>query len=148
MSHPFHKEEFVIPIHHIGVVATGLSATAALLAPGAPATAAPPAPAPASSLVLAVYPADQSSGPARLATLECDPAGGSHIAAGPACADLHSVAGDLTALTGDDDTFCTREYRPVTAIAVGTWEGQPVAYRKTFSNHCVLLSTTGEVFHF
>jgi hypothetical protein len=141
----FHKEEFVIPIHHIGVVATGLSATAALLAPAAPAAAA--APSPGGKLVLAVIPAGQSSGPLRLATLECDPDGGSHAAAATACAELHAVGGDLTALA-DNGGICTREYRPVTAIAAGTWQGDPVAYRATFPNHCVLLDATGEVFDF
>jgi len=147
MSRAFHKEEFVVPIHHIGVVATSLSATAALLAPGAPAAAAPAVPSPGSTLMLAVFPAGQSSGPLRLATLECDPDGGSHAAAGSACAELHTVGGDLAALA-DKGGICTREYRPVTAIAAGTWQGDPVAYRATFPNHCVLLNATGEVFDF
>ncbi|MET8154070.1 SSI family serine proteinase inhibitor [Actinoplanes sp. NPDC049668] len=147
MSRAFHKEEFVVPIHHIGVLATSLSTTAALLAPGAPAAAAPAAPAPSSRLVLAVFPAGQETGPMRLATLQCDPDGGSHAAAGSACDDLHKVNGDLTALA-DDDAICTREYRPVTAIARGTWQGDPVAYTESFPNHCVLLSATGEVFNF
>jgi hypothetical protein len=144
MSRAFHKEEPVVPIHHIGVVATGLSATAALLAPGAPAAAAP---SPAGTLMLAVFPAGQSSGPLRLATLECDPDGGSHAAAGSACDDLHAVDGDLAAIA-DNGGICTREYRPVTAIATGTWQGDPVAYRATFPNNCVLLDATGEVFDF
>ncbi|MEU7907559.1 SSI family serine proteinase inhibitor [Actinoplanes sp. NPDC049118] len=148
MSRAFHKEEFVVPIHHIGVLATSLSTTAALLATGAPAAAAPAAvPPPGSNLVLAVFPAGQSTGPLRLATLECDPDGGSHAAAGSACDDLHAVDGDLTALA-DDGGICTREYRPVTAIAAGTWQGDPVAYRQTFPNHCVLINATGKVFDF
>jgi hypothetical protein len=147
MSRAFHKEEFVVPIHHIGVLATSLSATAALIAPGTPAAAAPTAPTPDSTLVLAVLPADHGGVPPRLATLECGPDGGSHAAVGSACDDLRMVDGDIAALA-DERGLCTREYQPVTAIAVGTWEGNPVAYRETFSNRCVLLHATGEVFDF
>ncbi|MCU7730113.1 subtilase-type protease inhibitor [Actinoplanes sp. KI2] len=137
----------MIPIHHIGILATSLSTTAALIAPGTPAAAAPTAPAPDSTLVLAVLPADPGGVPPRLATLECDPDGGSYAAAGSACDDLRLVDGDIAALT-DDGGICTRVYQPVTAIAVGTWEGNPVAYRETFSNRCVLLHATGDVFDF
>ncbi|GAB1694556.1 SSI family serine proteinase inhibitor [Krasilnikovia sp. M28-CT-15] len=146
MSRAFHKEEIVVPIHHIGILATSLSTTAALIAPGTPAAAAPTAPASDSALVLAVLPADHSGVPPRLATLECDPDGGSHAAAGSACDDLRMVDGDIAALA--EDGICTREYQPVTAIAVGTWEGNPVAYRETFSNRCLLLHATGDVFDF
>ncbi|BFU42235.1 SSI family serine proteinase inhibitor [Krasilnikovia sp. MM14-A1004] len=147
MSYAFHKEEIVVPIHHIGILATSLSTTAALIAPGTPAAAAPTAPAPDSTLVLAVLPADHSGVPPRLATLECDPDGGSHKAPSSACNDLRGVDGDIAELA-DEGGFCTREYQPVTAIAVGTWEGNPVAYRETFSNRCVLLHATGDVFDF
>jgi hypothetical protein len=137
----------VVPIHHIGILATGVSTTAALIAIGTPAAAAPTAPAPDSTLVLAVLPADHSGVPSRLATLECDPDGGSHATAGSACDDLRLVDGDIPALA-DEHGICTRVYQPVTAIAAGTWEGNPVAYRETFSNRCVLLRATGEVFDF
>ncbi|GAB1643185.1 hypothetical protein KRMM14A1259_36080 [Krasilnikovia sp. MM14-A1259] len=147
MSHAFHKEEIVVPIHHIGILATGLSTTAALIAPGTPAAAAPAVPASDSAMVLAVLPADHSGVPPRFATLECDPDGGSHAASGSACNDLRAVGGDITAIA-DNGGICTREYQPVTAIAVGTWEGNPVTYRKTFSNNCVLLHATGDVFDF
>ncbi|MEV6602461.1 SSI family serine proteinase inhibitor [Actinoplanes sp. NPDC051346] len=135
------------PMHHAGLLAASVSTAALLLSAGSPAAAAPAPPPSNSSLVLAVVPATQSALPPRITSLECGPAGGAHPAAAAACADLRAVDGDLSALN-DSGGICTKEYQPVTAFAVGTWQGEPVAYRATFSNHCILLNATGDVFNF
>ncbi|GGQ85321.1 SSI family serine proteinase inhibitor [Couchioplanes azureus] len=137
----------MIPLHHAGLLAASVSTTAALLAAGSPAAAAPTPPPSGSALVLAVVPATQSTVPPRITSLQCSPDGGAHPAAAAACADLRAVDGDLTALTAHGG-ICTQEYQPVTAFAAGSWQGRPVTYRKTFSNHCILLDATGDVFDF
>jgi hypothetical protein len=43
---------------------------------------------------------------------------------------------------------CTMEYRPVIAVADGTWRGEPVAWEQEFSNPCTLRTSTGPVFQF
>jgi len=83
-----------------------------------------------------------------LATLRCQPAGGSHTHAAAACAAVDAVKGRLANLKPQDGVMCTMEYRPATAVAKGTWRGRAVQYRKTFSNSCVLGAGTGPVFRF
>ncbi|MEV8504657.1 SSI family serine proteinase inhibitor [Actinoplanes sp. NPDC051475] len=112
-----------------------------LAAPAAAATAPP-----ASTLALMVQ------GPAghqpRVTLLSCRPPAGDHPRSADACATVASVDGDLAALDVEPDGFCTREYMPVTATAVGFWEGRPVRYSETFPNHCEMLRETGALFDF
>ncbi|MFI7598184.1 SSI family serine proteinase inhibitor [Actinoplanes sp. NPDC049681] len=135
------------PMHHAALLAASVSTTAALLGAGSPAAAAPAASPPDSTLVLAVVPATQSTHPPRITILECAPDGGTHPEAAAACSDLRAVDGNLAAFN-DNGGICTKEYQPVIAIAVGTWQGEPVHYRETFSNHCIMLNATGDVFDF
>lgn len=101
-------------------------------------------------LKLSVYPSSTTgidARPLRTATLTCDPDGGTHPGPREACALLARVGGDFTRLDLGL-TPCPRIYQPVTAVEEGTWQGRRVAYRKVYSNECVLLSATGPVFKF
>ncbi|MFF2330942.1 MULTISPECIES: SSI family serine proteinase inhibitor [unclassified Streptomyces] len=80
--------------------------------------------------------------------LPCPPTSDTrHPHAAAACAALAEAAGDLDGLPGDPHP-CTQEFDPVTATATGTWDGRRVAWRKTFSNACVMDAVTGPVFRF
>lgn len=88
-------------------------------------------------------------GPAETVELQCDPVGGTHPYPKEACAELFAVQGDFAQLPAHQElTNCTMEYRPVIAVADGTWNGEPVAWEHEFSNHCTMGSATGTVFRF
>ncbi|WP_282759548.1 SSI family serine proteinase inhibitor [Actinoplanes sandaracinus] len=129
------------------ILALSLCATAAALPLGSPAAAESARPLASSTVLLSVIPAEPAGGPIQQALLRCDADGGTHRAATAACDDLRSVGGDIRALATEDG-ICTREYRPVTAVAMGVWRGEPLSYRATFSNRCLLLLATGDVFNF
>jgi hypothetical protein len=93
-------------------------------------------------LVLTVRGAGQ---PASRAWLGCEPARGTHPAAGGACSALAAVHGDIAALP-PDSTMCMALYAPVIATAAGTWHGRRVRYRHKFPNACELQRATGVVF--
>ncbi|HZG04534.1 MAG TPA: SSI family serine proteinase inhibitor [Streptomyces sp.] len=126
--------------------AVAAAGAAALLLPAAPAiaTAAGPAPEPRTELVLAVTPGRHS--PGTKATLECEPAGGSHPTAQDACDKLIAVDGDFGALKPAPGLGCTDEYDPVTAVAQGTWRGEEVSFTKEFTNLCRAVVGTDLVF--
>jgi hypothetical protein len=88
-------------------------------------------------------------GPADTVELECEPTGGSHPHARRACAELFAARGKFENLPGElEHTSCTMEYRPVVAIAEGTWRGEHVEWEQEFSNGCTLRAATGSVFRF
>lgn len=93
-------------------------------------------------LVLSVTAAN---GTRTMATLRCNPVGGTHPVAASACAAIASARGDLARLPADEG-FCTMQYAPVTAAAVGQWAGKPVRFRQRFGNACELSLRTGAVF--
>ena len=64
-----------------------------------------------------------------------------------ACTSLTGVQGDIAALPAAQ-TYCPEIYLPVTASAVGVWDGQQISYQQTFTNQCFLLRATGPVFNF
>ncbi|MFJ5120596.1 SSI family serine proteinase inhibitor [Kitasatospora sp. NPDC088548] len=78
--------------------------------------------------------------------LTCDPNGGTHPDPDAACAALTAADGDFDRLVGDPDRFCPDYYDPVTADAEGEWNGQRVAWQKTFTNQCFLERATTPVF--
>jgi hypothetical protein len=89
------------------------------------------------------------NGSAEVVQLECDPPGGSHPHAKPACAALRKAHGDFDALADQQEpASCTMEYRPVVARAHGRWHGQPVHWKHEFGNDCTLRTATGPVFRF
>ncbi|HEX2130748.1 MAG TPA: SSI family serine proteinase inhibitor [Actinophytocola sp.] len=119
-----------------------LLAAAALLSVAFTSTAA--ADIPQSSVTLTVH-SDQ--GQVDTVRLHCAPDGGSHPAAGVACAELKAAGGDFAEL-GEQGVACTMELRPVTARASGVWDGEPLRWRQEFSNPCMLGAATGTVFDF
>lgn len=119
--------------------ASGLLA-APLIATGT-ASAAPPE----TDLVLAVH---QEETGVRSTRLTCDPAAGDHRAAQQACGEIEAAGGDFARLAGTEPQLCTFDYRPVTAVAFGSWRGEPVRYVQEFPNRCVMEQETGTVFSF
>jgi hypothetical protein len=94
-------------------------------------------------LVLSV----KSSGDKHTATLECDPARGSHPHAADACHALAAAHGKIAKLHPREQfVACPMIYQPVTARASGVYRGHAVHYRRTFANECTLLQVTGSVF--
>lgn len=90
-----------------------------------------------------------SDGSGESVGLLCDPPGGTHPNASSACADLLAAQGDFEALPDQQEpAFCTMEYQPVTAVAVGTWRGEPVRWAHEYGNACSLHTATGTVFLF
>jgi hypothetical protein len=101
---------------------------------------------PDTSLTLTVAVPDGSAESVQLA---CDPPGGTHPNATRACAEVHAAQGDFNDLPGDQElAACTMDYRPVIAVAEGTWQGEHVSWEAEFSNDCVLRGATGTVFLF
>jgi Subtilisin inhibitor-like len=112
--------------------------SAGAVAPSASATAEP------NFLVLSVE-AQQSL---KVATLRCDPAGGSRPNAEGACAALAAAGGDFSKLTGAPDMICPDIFDPVTARARGEYRGVPVAFYRTYPNRCELDRQTAPIFQF
>lgn len=101
---------------------------------------------PDTSLTLTVAVPDGSAESVRLT---CQPPGGTHPNATRACAELLAAQGDFNDLPGNQEPgFCTMEYRPVIAVAEGTWRGKPVSWEAEFGNDCTLHTVTGTVFLF
>ncbi|WP_063765686.1 SSI family serine proteinase inhibitor [Herbidospora cretacea] len=83
-----------------------------------------------------------------VATLFCDPDGGTHTTPKQACDLLRSIGGDLGKLVHNPGVICTKEYLPHRVTAFGTWEGKPVRYTRTFGNRCEMIAVTGALFNF
>ncbi|OIJ68894.1 protease inhibitor [Streptomyces mangrovisoli] len=132
-----------------------LTATA-VCGPLTGAALAAPAAAPASlyapsSLVMTVGHGESSAlaTPERAVTLDCATRpSGTHPAAADACAELRGVNGDFDALKARDDVRCTKLFDPVVITVQGVWQGQRVAYERTFSNACVKDSYGTSVYAF
>lgn len=97
-----------------------------------------------SFLGLAVQGQDNAS----VATLRCDPPGGSHSNVAAACDALAAAGGDFSKLTGQPGTVCTDIFDPVTARAKGQYRGAPVSFERTYPNRCDLDRQTAPVFQF
>ncbi len=82
-----------------------------------------------------------------VATLHCNPPGGSHPNRVDACAEIKSAGGELDKLPGRQ-TFaaCAKIYLPILAKANGLAEGKNVDYRRRFPNRCEMGVATGSVF--
>jgi hypothetical protein len=132
-------------------VLKGVLAAAALVAATAvPASAAAPAAdqGPSTLLLTVTASGPNPSTVVSTAVLNCEPTpSGDHPAAVAACTDLTRAQGDFAALT-PTQSFCPMLYLPVTATAVGLWNGQPTQYQQTFYNDCALRRATGNVFAF
>lgn len=97
-----------------------------------------------SFLGLAVQGQDNAS----VATLRCDPPGGSHSNAAAACDALAAAGGDFSKVTGQPGTVCTDIFDPVTVRARGEYRGAPVDFERTYPNRCDLDRQTAPVFQF
>ncbi|OON77308.1 SSI family serine proteinase inhibitor [Streptomyces tsukubensis] len=133
---------------------TATTAAAALmigfaLAAPAQATAEPPHAHPRSAQGLFLSASDAAASWVKGATLNCAsaPPDGSHPHTKAACADLAAAGGRFDGLLGER-RMCHKKYDPVTVSASGTYLGNPVSWRKTYPNVCVLESKTGSVFRF
>ncbi|MEU5977968.1 subtilase-type protease inhibitor [Streptomyces sp. NPDC047315] len=131
--------------------ALGTAVAQPIARPTAPPAAASSLYAP-SALVLTVA-KGTSAAPStveRAVTLDCAPrATGTHPAAAAACRELRAVDGDFAALPSElPQTFCTREWDPVTVNANGVWQGERVAWSGTYNNACEMTATLGVVFSF
>ncbi|MEU9609660.1 subtilase-type protease inhibitor [Streptomyces sp. NPDC048057] len=131
--------------------ALGTAVAQPLALPTAPPAAASSLYAP-SALVLTVAKGTSAtpSTVERAVTLDCAPrATGTHPDAAAACRELHAVDGDFTALPSElPQTFCTREWDPVTVSANGVWQGEHIAWSGTYNNGCEMAATLGVVFSF
>lgn len=115
-----------------------MSLGATVIAPSVSATAEQ------TSLGLAVQGQDNAS----VATLRCDPPGGSHSNAAEACDALAAAGGDFSNLRGQPGTACPDIFDPVTARAKGQYRGAPVEFERTYPNRCDLDRRTAPVFQF
>lgn len=137
------------PQYRIGILAAVLCAAAATGFVAAPAQAAPATDHRTTTLLLSVRLTEHPQQAPQAAVLRCgsNGDGGTHVLAAQACDDLRAVDGNLQEMVYQDGP-CTLEYMPVTATAVGLWEGRRVLYQDTFSNRCDMLRATGDVFRF
>ena len=120
------------------ILSTAGAALAAALVAAQPAAAGVGA---ATRLTVSVKPA---TGPAKIAWLTCQPAGGTHQRAVEACATLAAAGGDPRKIP-DADGMCTMEHAPVTLKVTGHWQRRTLRYKQTFSNACVMDLGVGAV---
>lgn len=124
----------------------GAVVVAIMVVSSAPASGAPARRTTKTWLTLSVAKGEEASPAVSRASLRCQPAGGSHPRARPACVELAKVNGDFAELDVVKDRACTMQYDPVTVAAKGFWRGTPVAYKRTFGNACAMSNATGPVF--
>ncbi|GAA2999877.1 SSI family serine proteinase inhibitor [Actinokineospora diospyrosa] len=89
-----------------------------------------------------------SNGQTKAAILNCDPTDGStHADPKAACDALKAVNADFDALS-DTDRPCTYNYDPVVVTAKGDWYGDYVYFSREYSNQCVAIVSSNDVFGF
>ncbi|WP_173870088.1 SSI family serine proteinase inhibitor [Streptomyces albus subsp. chlorinus] len=80
------------------------------------------------------------------AVLNCFPSDGStHPHPAQACEVLSRARGDFAALRPHNRP-CPMVSRPVTAVAEGTWRGEPRGFAHTYANRCAAETGTARVF--
>ncbi|KAI8331302.1 subtilisin inhibitor [Blakeslea trispora] len=79
-----------------------------------------------------------------VASLTCNPVGGTHPRPKEACEKLKSSRGKLNVMTTQGGA-CLSNYDPVTFIIKGKYNKRPVNYRKRFSNMCFAEAELGAV---
>ncbi|GGR96197.1 MULTISPECIES: SSI family serine proteinase inhibitor [Streptomyces] len=125
--------------------AAALLAVAALLTAG-PARAATREARADTWLYLTVTKGNARAGIPRGTLLRCDPPG-PHARAAEACAELAAAGGDIGRIPAEN-VFCPMIYAPVTARALGRWNGRTVGFRETYTSACVMRARTRHVFAF
>ncbi|WP_285605702.1 SSI family serine proteinase inhibitor [Actinokineospora globicatena] len=87
-----------------------------------------------------------NSGNTKAAILNCDPTDGStHADPQAACDALKSVNADFDALP-DTSRPCPYNYDPVVVTAKGDWYGDYVFFTREYSNQCVAIVSSNDVF--
>ncbi|MGP3917167.1 SSI family serine proteinase inhibitor [Nonomuraea sp. 10N515B] len=78
-----------------------------------------------------------AGGGAYAVRLMCDPDRGGHPRPAAVCDALRAVDGRIEALDLNPGA-CPMVHLPVEVEVAGDWRGRPIAYRKVFSNTCVM----------
>ncbi|MER7824934.1 subtilisin inhibitor-like [Streptomyces sp. CG 926] len=101
-----------------------------------------------SAMVFTIAQGDAATGTVlRAAVLSCAyTAEGTHPDPRAACDALNATGGEFDSLLAapNPGRVCPRHYDPVTVTADGVWRGQPVAWKHTFSNACVMSATLND----
>jgi hypothetical protein len=100
--------------------------------------------APASAMQLTMH---ETTGRVTSVSLTCDPTGGTHRERDAACAALTAVHGDIARITPRRQR-CTMIDAPVDVTALGSWRGEPVAFRATYPSKCAADQASRGVFGF
>jgi hypothetical protein len=108
------------------LVAAVLVVAAGTVAAATPATAAAE-PGGVLGIMITPLPSGMPSTP-RVATLTCDPTGGTHPRAAEACKDIAEAKGDIAAVPPYPRTGCLPVWQPVTVTVRGTWGGQVIDF--------------------
>lgn len=124
-------------------VATALCAVATFAGAAAPARASAAQPRPLGDFALFSR-AVSGSEPLYMATLACDPDGGTLPGAHAACDQLRAADGRIDRVPATA-TPCPLVYAPVRVIAVGLWHAHLRSYDQTFFNRCAAIRATGGV---
>jgi hypothetical protein len=80
----------------------------------------------------------------RLASLTCEPTGGTHPWAADACAQIAKVGGDIAAIPASGG--CVDIWEPVTITARGTWQGKALDYTAQQTSVSCAMVAHGVVF--
>jgi Subtilisin inhibitor-like len=111
----------------------------------APAHAAAPAETsdPAGVFLLTISP-ERDPYALRATTLWCDPDGGGHPLAEPACGQIRDARGRIADIP-EEHGACTKEYMPVRVSAYGSWNDALQHFSRTYPNPCTAIRGTGGV---
>jgi hypothetical protein len=108
------------------LAATVLAVAAGTAAAATPATAAAE-PVGVLGIMITPLPGGTPSAP-RVATLICEPNGGTHPRADEACKDIAEAKGDIAAVPPYPRVGCLPVWQPVTITVRGTWGDKVIDY--------------------
>lgn len=130
------------------VSAVALLSTAPAVEPSAAQAPDPEAPRPLPTfLLMAVVPFEE---PATVATVTCDPPGGTHPLPDVACRDIAAADGDFSRLSGDPYSgACNPDEPPWPGYgtAFGWWRGRLIVFSQYFPTKCRMANEPGRIFY-
>jgi hypothetical protein len=130
------------------VSAVALLCTALAVEPAAAQAPDPEAPRPLPTfLLMAVVPLDE---PATVATVTCDPPGGTHPLPDVACRDIANAGGNFAGLSGDPYSGACDPNEPPWpgyGMAFGWWRGQLIVFSQRFETKCTMANEPGRIFY-
>lgn len=138
----------IVRLFVLSIVMTILTISTVLLAIVWPSSAGPVTESEGTTEMRLTISGSDVSPSLRAHQLTCEPPGGDHPYRTAACRDLAIAGGDFSALPGEPERTCTGLYDPVTATALGQWQGFPLRFQRTYVNKCNLTAYTGPVFRF